>query len=341
MLPRQRLQHVGGQGRGVQRLPQSVLDAVVVAVGVGAGFRRTFAHFLQADLVPCCQCHAAQRQRRGVPAQKIQRVFGGGAGGAAGRQVKHRPAFAQGFQGGVEHAHRLADARRRLAQQLAAFAAGLVHRADHRALPRAVTCKGEGQGLQRGHARLPPLRGAFGPGGVLRQQFLHKSVQRFGVKGFGKTVRLFFVDLVIGQPHGHARQALLPGIDGGVHLGLRPVLGALRTGDLLGRQQRRLDLIHRHGAVGRGIDAVGPALQRESDAVAVVPLPQSDLGGVIGKFPHGGALQFAVQARALVGAVKPGKPGVDAAAAQQKFRQPPDGQCQCQRCRLHGGPLLL
>ena len=56
--------------------------------------------------------------------QHSHSVFGGSAGGAAGRQVKHRPAVFQRFQGREQHAHCLANAGGGLAQQLPALGEG-------------------------------------------------------------------------------------------------------------------------------------------------------------------------------------------------------------------------
>ena len=60
----QRLQSLGGQGVGVQTIPQCLLYTVIVAVGIGARLRRTLTMLLQADLVLGGQGDAAQLECR-------------------------------------------------------------------------------------------------------------------------------------------------------------------------------------------------------------------------------------------------------------------------------------
>ena len=139
----------------------------------------------------------------------------------------------------------------------------------------------------------------------------------------GKALDLVGVDLVIGQPHIHSRQVLLGAVDGTVHHALRPVAGVHLLGDLLIGHGGGLDFVKDGGAVLVRKNAVGPALQGKADAVRRVIGAEGHLGGVA---LSGGFLQFAMDARALQRAVKARKPAVDAAAAQQKLHQLPDGQ---------------
>lgn len=60
----QRLQGLGGQGMGVQSIPQCLLYTVIVAVGIGARLRRTLTMLLQADFVLGGQGDAAQLECR-------------------------------------------------------------------------------------------------------------------------------------------------------------------------------------------------------------------------------------------------------------------------------------
>ena len=99
--------------------------------------------------------------------------------------------------------------------------------------------------------------------------------------------------------------------------------GVQFLGDLLIGDGSGLDLINSHGAVFIGENAVCPAFQRKGDA-AGFPLRAEEYLGLIAL--PGGLLQLAVDARTLVGAVEAGKAAVDAAGAQQKLHQLPDGQ---------------
>ena len=192
--------------------------------------------------------------------QHSHSVFGGSAGGAAGRQVKHRPAVFQRFQGREQHAHCLANAGGGLAQQLPALAAGLVYGPDHRPLAGPVARKGKCQRLQTGAS--VPLPGCCPPrpGGVLGQQPLHDVLQGFSSIIVGKVELQLLVHLVVGQPHPHGRQIVLQGVYGRIALRLGPVLGALLAGDELRRQGGGLDLVDGPHAVAVGKQAVGAAL---------------------------------------------------------------------------------
>ena len=176
MSARQFPQGVGGQGVRIQPVPQRRFYTVKIAVGVGAGFGRTLAAVLQANFIFCGQRHAAQLQCRVVGMQHGGGIFRCRAGGAAGRQVKHRPAVVQRFQGGEQHAHGFANAGGSLAKQLPALAAGFVHGSDHRPLAGAVAGKRETQRLQTGFAVTLPGRRLPRPGGVLGQQPLYDGL---------------------------------------------------------------------------------------------------------------------------------------------------------------------
>ena len=139
----------------------------------------------------------------------------------------------------------------------------------------------------------------------------------------GKAQDLVSIDLIIGQPHGKRIQSLLAAENGGIYHALRPVAGVQLLGDLLVGNSGGLDLVDGHSAVFVGENAVCPALQRKGDA-AGLPLRAEEYLGLI-TLP-GGLLQLAVDACTLVGAVKAGKAAVDAAGAQQKLHQLPDGQ---------------
>ena len=139
----------------------------------------------------------------------------------------------------------------------------------------------------------------------------------------GKALNLIGIDLIIGQPHGKRIQSLLAAVNGGIYHALRPVAGIQLLGDLLIGDGSGLDLVNGHSAVFVGENAVCPAFQRKGDA-AGFPLRAEEYLGLIAL--PGGLLQLAVDACALVGAVKAGKAAVDAAGAQQKLHQLPDGQ---------------
>ena len=139
------LQHRSRQGRGVQSVPQRVLDAVIVPFGIEAGVRRTFPIFAQTDFVFCSEGNAAQGQFRCVAAQRIQRVFGSGASGAAGCQIKHRAAIVQRFEGGIQHAHGFANACGGLTQQLPALPADAKDLVHHGFLAGSVGGKRKGE----------------------------------------------------------------------------------------------------------------------------------------------------------------------------------------------------
>ena len=101
-------------------------------------------------------------------------------------------------------------------------------------------------------------------------------------------------------------------------------------GQLLGGEGRGLDLVDDDGAVFVLENAVGAAFQHKQKALHLVLRRQIDLGSVAFTRRF---LQPAVDACTLVGAVEAGEAAVDAAGAEQKFHQLPDGQTD----RLRGG----
>ena len=131
------------------------------------------------------------------------------------------------------------------------------------------------------------------------------------------------VDLIIRQPDVQLRQPVLLGIDGPVDHPLRPVAGVHVLLHLLGGDGRGLDLVDDDGPGLVGEDAVGPALQSERNAVHFPLRCEEDFGGVALARSF---LQPAVDACPLVGAVEAGEAAVDAAGAEQKFHQLPDGE---------------
>ena len=338
MAARRGLQCFRREGGLVQRLPQRRLDAVKVAVGVGAGFGGALAAFAQADLVLGRQRDAAQRKAGVGGVQAGQGGLGGGAGGAAGGQVKDRAALPHRLERREQHADGLADAGGRLAQQLPAPGADAVDLADHGLLAGAVTVKREAHGRQAGGALFPPGSRPPRPGGVLLQQAGDDAGQLPDGVIAGEAQRQFLVHLIIGQLDAQAGQVVLHAVDKGVDLPLGPVFRRLLAGDGVGGQGGGLDLVDGDNAVRRGEDAVGPALDGVFHLRGGQGMAQRYLGGVVGVGGDGFLLQFAVQTGPLQRPVKTGEPVVDAAGAQQKLHQLPDRQRQGQ-CG-HGRDLL-
>ena len=327
------VQRVGRQLRRVQGVPQCVLGAVIVAVGVGTGFGGAVPTGQHTDFILGGQADAVQRQVGVGLAQNVQRVLRRQAGRAARRQIENRAAVAHGFQRGVQNAHRLADACRGLAQKLPALLAGGVYGVHHGALPRTIRGKRKFQQLQSSPAFLPPQRRPLGPRRIAGQQVGDNILQSRRRILVGKIKFQLLVHLVVGQLDAHTRQIVLLRVDGGVDLRLRPMLGELLAGDQLGRLGGGFDLVNGGRAVCVGKNAVGAAFQRVVNAAYRILCPQRDLGFVVGVAFYRRLLQLAVQAGTLQCAVKARKSAVDAAGAQQKFRQLPDGQCQGERFR--------
>ena len=100
MLVGQRLQGVGGQGVGIEAVPQRRLDAVIVAVGVGAGLRVCIrgapaSRFCLWQSESRC---AASNQGLLRAAESVHFLLPRGS--CPGRQVKNRPAFPTAFSAG-------------------------------------------------------------------------------------------------------------------------------------------------------------------------------------------------------------------------------------------------
>ena len=141
----------------VQQSCQCILDAVVVAVGVGAKLRQAGGMSLcvrvQADLFLGGQRHTAQGKLWLGRMQPCQGILGGSLGRVAGREIEQlfSAAFAHSFQRGEKCAHGLANAGRSLTEQprtaLAvgglASAAGTVDLARHSPLTGPILRKRE------------------------------------------------------------------------------------------------------------------------------------------------------------------------------------------------------
>ena len=321
----------------VQQGGQCVLHPAVVTIGERAQLRQTGRAALgvrvQADLFLGGQGHAAQRKAGVRCPQPGNGVLGGGLGRVAGGEVKElfTAAFAHGPQGGKDGAHGLADSGGCLAEQPGAAlvvgvlsgAAGAVYFARQCPLAGAVFSKRKPQCGKAFGAPDTPVQLALRPGGILLQEPAQEGVQFFSGKVPHEADDLVGVDLIIGQPHVDFGKALLVGINGGIHHALRPVAGVHLLGDLLKGDGRGLDLVDDGGAVLVRKNTVGPAFQRESDAVRF-PFGREEHLGLVAL--SGGFLQPAVDAGTFQRAVKPCKTAVDAAGAQQKFHQLPDGK---------------
>ena len=313
--PGQVLQRGAGELVFVQRLPQGIPDAVVVAVGVGAGLGSAFPLLQQADGVLGGESNAFQRKAGLAFAQQGQRILRRLPGGGAGGEIKYplAAALAHGLESGKQGAHGFADAGGRLAEQAAFVPQGPVHRPCQSVLACPVFLKGEPQLLQRLASGHLPGGGTLGPGGIPGQQIQHKVLQLTGGEFPAEIHHHLVVYLEIGQPHRDGIQPVLPGVDGRVHLSLGPVHRVHVLVDLFGGSGHSLDLIHHGQAVLIGEDAIRPAIHQIVHLFHSVFLLQVDLGLVAGP---GLLLQPPVDARALIGTVKAGEPAVDAAGLQ-------------------------
>ena len=94
-------------------------------------------------------------------------------------------------------------------------------------------------------------------------------------------------------------------------------------GDRIKRYCGGFDLVDHHSTVFIGKNTIGPAFQRERDTVNLMVGGKRYFGFVAFT---GSLLQFAVDARTFQRTVKAGESAVDAAGAQQKLHQLPDGQ---------------
>ena len=318
----------------VQQCGQRIFDAVVVAVCIGAHLRQADRMALgvrvQAGFFLGGQGHTAQGKVGLYGLQAGNGILGGGLCGVAGGEVKQllSAAAPHGFQGREERTHGLADAGGGLTEQPCAFfggggGAGPPDLARQCPLPGAVGFKREPHGGQAAVAGFLPCKLTLCPGQIPVQEFVQELLQLLPGKVPYKAEDPVGVDLIIGQPHIHGGQAFLCAVDGSVHHALRPVAGVHVLADLFLGHRGGLDLVNGHNAGFVGKNAVGPALQRKADVVDRIIGAEGYLGGVT--LP-GGLLQPAVDAGTFQCAVKTGKPAVDAAAAQQKLHQLPDGQ---------------
>ena len=167
----------------VQQGCQCILDAVVVAVGVGAKLRQAGGMSLcvrvQADLFLGGQRHTAQGKLWLGRMQPGQGILGGSLGRVAGREIEQffSAAFAHGFQRGEKCAHGLANAGRSLTEQPRtalvvggfASAAGAVDLARHSALAGPVLRKRELQCRKALGTLCIPLYPALRPRSILVQ----------------------------------------------------------------------------------------------------------------------------------------------------------------------------
>ena len=190
-------------------------------------------------------------------------------------------------------------------------------------LPGTVGFEWKPQGGQTAAAGFFPVQLPARPRQILAEEFVQKIFQLLLRKMPRKTDNTVGVDLIIGQPHVDFRQTFLRTVNGTVHHALRPVTGVHFLGNFLFGHGGGLDLVDGHDAVFIGENAVRPAFQRKDDA-ALFPVGGERHFGFVAV--SGGFLQLAVDACTLKGTVEAGKPAVDAAAAQQKFHQLPDGQ---------------
>ena len=136
-----------------------------------------------------------------------------------------------------------------------------------------------------------------------------------------KPQNQLFIYLKIGQLNPHLFQLMLCRINCCIHNSLCPVLRCKIRGDVCGRACGGLDLIHHGNTVRCGKNAIGAAFQRKFNFFIRKNTAKKYLRGVIGMFFYSGALQFAVDACALIGAVKAGKAVVNAANPAQEFHQ--------------------
>ena len=326
---------------------QGFLDAGIVAVGIWAGLGGTFTGFAQANFILGGQRHAAHRQAGGGCTQPGERVLGCGAGGAAGGQVEYRPANpgSQRFERPEQHAHRFADAGRRLAEQLPAARgrsctlrrasrAGLVGiRQTGRRLRLAPPC-GRAARLRPAGPRV--RIGPAGRSGSYPEPRLYSRAQTAGRSPRQSGSR-------------SAAPARPPAPVAGPGSPHTPVPGPSaqvrgRGGDLGRGQGGCLDFFDNRRPVLSRIQAVGPALQGVTHAGAVKRLAQGDSGGNRGA-------RGRLRAAACGAALRPRSPGQKPVnrlsmlpRAQQKLHQPPHRERDGQRGRFswqrrggHGG----
>ena len=330
----------------VQQCGQGILDAIIVAVGIGTELRQTsrmsFRVRVKTDLFLGGQGHAAQRKLRRGSAQPGNGILGRGLSRIAGGEVKElfAAALTHGPQGGEEDAHGLADAGGCLTEQTAAAfvvgipsgAAGTVDFPRQCPLPGAVLRKRKRQSGKALAAPCRPVQLPPCPWCVLTKEFVQKLLQLRCRKVTHKADDLIRIDLIIGQLDVQLRQALPGAVNGTVYHALRPVAGVHILGDRFIGDSGGLDLVNdrRAGTVGK--NAVRTSFQKEREPLCLPLGREKHLGLIVlsGRF-----LQLAVDACTFQRTVKAGKTAVDAAGAQQKLHQLADGQMD----RGQGGSL--
>ena len=329
----------------VQKGSQGGVHPVVVAVGVGTKLGQTGGMALgvrvEADLLLGRQGHAPERQPRGSRPQPRHGVLGGRLRGIAGREVEQllAAAGADGPQGGEEDAHGLADAGGGLTEEPDArlrgcSGAGAVDLACQRPLPGPIGRKREGQRREALAPALLPRQLALRPRGVLPEKVLQEGFQLPEGEMPQEAEDFIGIDLIVCEPDVQPVQPLLTAIERPVDHPLCPVAGVHVLGDGVGRDGGGLDLVDDRHPCLVGKDAVSPPLDGEGDARHFPLTGEENFGGIA---LARRLLQPAVDARALVGAVKAGEAAVDAAGAEQKFYQLTDRQTK----RGHRGHFLL
>ena len=323
----------------IQQGGQRVFHPVIIALGIGAGFRQAggvpLLVFAEAGFFFGRQSHAAECKPRRCGTQASHRIFGGSLRCVAGGEVEQlfSVSCTDGFQRRKNRAHGLADAGGCLTEQAGSAlvfrvlsgGAGTVNFPRQCPLAGAV---GRKRKWQRRQALVPPgvpVQLPPRPRRIAMQQIQEKGFQLRVRKHAGKPHDLVGIDLVIGQPDGQPLQPLLLAVDRRIKHPLRPVAGVPVLGDLLRREGSRFDLVEGHGAVLCRKNAVGTSFDGVGDAVHR-PLRRKWNFGLIALACR--LLEPAVDPRTLVGAVEPGKPAVDAAGTKQKFHQLADRQTE-------------
>ena len=166
----------------VQQVGQRILQPLVVAVGVGAGFRQAGGTALsilaQAGLLLGRKGHAAQGKRRVCRPQTGQCILSSGLCRVAGGQVEDLfpLALAHGFQGREEGTHRFADAGGCLAEQpgtalllCLARSTGAIDLPGKGTLPGTVSWKRKLQGPKAPVPGFHPVQLPPRPGKILPQ----------------------------------------------------------------------------------------------------------------------------------------------------------------------------
>lgn len=267
-----------------------------------------------------------------------QRVLGGRAGRRARRQVEQaRDARAAAFAPAravrglaerphrrPEHAHRLADARRRLGEQPAARLERAVDGGGQLALPRP---EGAERKVQRREAGVPPpavLRQHAGVRRVRLQQPEQRGPQLGARADAREADRGSGVLLHIGELHAHLRPVLPLRIDRGIARRLRPVDRPAVSRNVRQRPRDGLDLVDRLRAA-LPQQAVAAPLDRPGHARMLQLLPQEQLPLVLLAVRR---LDLLVDAGPFGERGRAAEAVLDAAAAAGVLRQRPHGDAQ-------------